>query len=164
MIWVIGDLHFNHAKLVENGIRPRDYERQIIKNWNTQVAPTDTVIVLGDIAWKGNIDILKFLKGKKVLVKGNHDNKSYDYYSKYFDFVCESFTIRYKGKIIVFSHKPLQNFEGDVNIHAHLHDSEKRIKEFIWCFDDRHYLVCLETQGYTVFSLNKILKSLTLGL
>ena len=54
MIWVTSDLHFNHQKLIDNGIRPSDYEKRLIKNWNNQVKDNDIVIILGDISWNSD--------------------------------------------------------------------------------------------------------------
>ena len=71
MIWVTSDLHFNHQKLIDNGIRPPNYEEKLIKQWNGNVKDTDTVIILGDISWNCDLSKLNKLKGKKILVRGN---------------------------------------------------------------------------------------------
>ena len=45
---------------------------------------------------------------RKILVRGNHDNKSYSwYYDHGWDFVCETMRMRFRGKEIVFSHMPI---------------------------------------------------------
>ena len=151
MIWVTSDLHFNHQKLIDNGIRPSDYEKRLIKNWNNQVKDGDIVIILGDISWNSDYSKLELLKGRKVLVRGNHDYKSCESFMKYFDFACDSFTLDYKGINVVFTHKPLKYVKEDVNIHGHLHNRvSKRVK--------KHYLISLENMGYNVFSLPAILR------
>lgn len=83
-VYVIADLHLstdNAAKSMEVfGNRWRDYQNRIKNNWNKLVAPTDTVIVPGDISWaltlQDALPDLKFLdslSGSKVIMKGNHD-------------------------------------------------------------------------------------------
>ncbi len=47
----------------------------MIANWNGVVKNCDTVYVIGDFAWKTDKaeEFLTRLKGKKVLIMGNHD-------------------------------------------------------------------------------------------
>lgn len=55
----------------------------MIKNWNETVLNKDVVIHLGDfgIGNKSHIaSIIKHLNGRKILIKGNHDNWSDDFY------------------------------------------------------------------------------------
>lgn len=151
MIWVTSDLHFNHQKLIDNGIRPPNYEEKLIKQWNGNVKDTDTVIILGDISWNCDLSKLNKLKGKKILVRGNHDKKSCESYMQHFDFACESFKLTYKGVNIVFTHQPLPKVDVDLNIHGHLHNRPNYEKK-------KHYLISLENMGYGVFSLPFIVK------
>lgn len=83
-VFVIADLHLdiqsNEKSMEVFGNRWKDYVYKIQKNWNAVVAPSDTVIVPGDISWALNLEAalhdLKWidsLSGKKILMKGNHD-------------------------------------------------------------------------------------------
>jgi calcineurin-like phosphoesterase family protein len=50
--------------------------RAIVDNWNDEVADDDLVVVLGDVALGGiqaSLRTCRQLKGRKVLVCGNHD-------------------------------------------------------------------------------------------
>ena len=51
---------------------------KMIEKWNNKVSNEDTVYILGDFSFKlqksAAIKILRQLNGKKVLIKGNHDN------------------------------------------------------------------------------------------
>ena len=81
-IFTIGDLH-----LSKNSNKPMDvfrgwadYEKKIEENWEYMVSEEDTVIVCGDITWGKNLEeakedflFLDGLKGKKIILKGNHD-------------------------------------------------------------------------------------------
>ena len=105
--------------------RPSDFTERIIKNWNQTVQPEDTVIHLGDVAigalpgWQW---ILRTLAGKKILVRGNHDdNRSISWWcDNGFDFACDSMIFR--GMWL--THHPAQVLpEGcQLNIHGHLHN------------------------------------------
>ena len=64
MIWVTSDLHFQHETMIESGLRPYNFEKKLIKNWNALVKDTDTVLILGDVAWRNDYTVFKKLKGR----------------------------------------------------------------------------------------------------
>lgn len=81
--YAISDLHIS-----TNTNKPMDvfggnwvnYLEKIKLDWQNKVSDEDVVLIGGDISWAMNVedakkDLLSFadLKGKKVLVKGNHD-------------------------------------------------------------------------------------------
>ena len=82
-IFAISDLH-----LSTNTNKPMDvfggnwvgYMDKIRADWQEKVADDDLVLIGGDISWAMNledaqkdIESLTDLKGKKILIKGNHD-------------------------------------------------------------------------------------------
>ncbi len=82
-IFAISDLHIS-----TNTNKPMDifggnwvgYMEKIRQDWNEKVCDDDIVLIGGDISWAMNIcdaqkDILSLsdLKGKKIMIKGNHD-------------------------------------------------------------------------------------------
>ncbi len=82
-IFAISDLHISTTT-----DKPMDvfggnwvnYLEKITTDWNLKVADDDVVLIGGDLSWamdivdaKIDIDTLKDLKGKKVIIKGNHD-------------------------------------------------------------------------------------------
>ena len=81
-IFAIGDLHLSTGT-----DKPMDvfygwdgYVEKIVESWREQIAPTDTVVLAGDISWGMSLDealgdfrLIDSLPGKKVLLKGNHD-------------------------------------------------------------------------------------------
>ncbi|MDO5062157.1 MAG: metallophosphoesterase [Peptostreptococcaceae bacterium] len=80
-LYAIGDLHFS-----PNNSKPMDifgwgdHRQKILQSWKEQVEEEDIVIVAGDISWamrfeeaKENLDEINSLRGKKILLKGNHD-------------------------------------------------------------------------------------------
>ena len=78
--WITADLHLGHANIIIYSGRPfRDadeMDESIVERWNEVVAPTDRVLVLGDVVM-GKIDhtlgVSARLHGYKVLLAGNHD-------------------------------------------------------------------------------------------
>ena len=82
-VFAISDLH-----LSINNPKPMDifgpvwdnYLEEIEKDWHEKVVDEDIVLIPGDISWamrlgeaKPDLDFLCSLKGKKVIIKGNHD-------------------------------------------------------------------------------------------
>lgn len=82
-IFAISDLHIS-----TNNDKPMDvfggnwegYLEKIFADWNSKVKDEDLVLIGGDISWamdiadaKQDLELFSNLKGKKVLVKGNHD-------------------------------------------------------------------------------------------
>jgi len=81
MDYVISDTHFGHANIIkhcERGFKSLDQMNFfMIQAWNSVVTERDTVYHLGDFAWKLDVarPLLYMLKGKIVLMYGNHDNR-----------------------------------------------------------------------------------------
>ena len=159
-IWIITDTHFDHQMFIDEGIRPADYNEQIIKNWNELVGKEDLVIHLGDVIFGHNKDqlgeIMKGLNGNKVLVKGNHDYKPDQWYLKNgFEHVYQDL----HWKDIYFTHIPAQLPEGKrLNIHGHLHNSNHRVAEVRHVLTDKHVLVALELTDYKPLKLEELIK------
>lgn len=90
--FISGDLHLNHENIIEYCDRPfetvQEMNQELIANWNDTVAPDDTVVFLGDLAfYYGNIttyDWLHALNGNIVFIRGNHDGaEGVDYEQDY---------------------------------------------------------------------------------
>ena len=84
MKYYISDLHLFHENAIEFDHRPftslQEMHDTILKNWNERVTNGDMVYILGDVSMRGKKeDLIAFvaqLKGRKVLIKGNHDDVS----------------------------------------------------------------------------------------
>ena len=133
-IWLITDTHFNHKELIPDCGRPENFEKLIYKGLNL-IGEKDILVHLGDICVGGDRqvheDIIKPLKFTKILVRGNHDGKSDNWYLNHgWDFVCERFQDTYFGKRILFSHMPIAwNEDYDINIHGHFHNINEKYHE-----------------------------------
>ena len=153
--WLISDTHLGHHNLEDYESRPEDFTIQIINNWNTLVNDNDLIIHLGDVILSGKDNYNRWvtnLRGRKILIKGNHDSGSYKFYLEHgWDFVCEYFVWKIYGLQILFSHKPMIIWSGiDINIHGHSHSRGNFIS-------DKHRLFILE-HHYKPIELRTFLK------
>jgi calcineurin-like phosphoesterase family protein len=81
------DTHFGHRNVIAYCNRPyedvEEMNEDLIKRWNETVGPHDMVFHLGDFAFQNKErtrDTIQRLNGFKILIKGNHDNRTVSYY------------------------------------------------------------------------------------
>jgi len=163
--WLITDTHFGHEAMIEYCGRPIDFSEKILANLMKFVNPIDILIHLGDVCIGNDREWhekLKQIPGKHWLIRGNHDKKSNSWYlSNGWDMICDLFKIKYFGKIMVFSHKPVVwDGEYDINIHGHFHnvDYRQHEPELLAIKNDRQKLLTLEYIGYQPVNLKKFIK------
>ena len=84
MNYYIADTHFSQKSALQLDHRPfadlEQMEESMVMFWNAAVKQTDTVYILGDFCWgkaEEWLRIVRKLKGKKVLIEGNHDLSHY---------------------------------------------------------------------------------------
>lgn len=151
-LFFISDTHFGHKKIMDFEARPfssiEEMDEAIILRWNDVVGDDDCVMVVGDFSCYDldkNKEILSKLKGKKILIKGNHDTENEEFYRE-----C-GFASVYSYPIIVdsffmVSHEPLYLNKNMpyANIYGHVHAncSYKDVSEQSFC-------VCVERINYT---------------
>jgi calcineurin-like phosphoesterase family protein len=143
MIWFTSDLHLGHEGVIKYCARPwanaEEMNRDLIRLWNHSIAPTDTVYCLGDVSFQQasrGIPLVQSLKGKKILVKGNHDHWSNAQYLRSgFCLVVEELLLDFAGQRLRMSHYPYWPKEGD------LHKSMLRYKHKR-PYDDGGFLLC----------------------
>lgn len=144
MIYFIGDLHLFCKSQTNEGMvnydhRPFDTVEQmnaeILRRWNAKVNNGDTVYCLGDMSTKGKNDALIALvaqmKGKKILVQGNHDDLSDYRYAKLFEKITnyEELSVSFGGKNyrLALMHYPILFWNGQhrgtILLYAHTHNS-----------------------------------------
>lgn len=159
--WVTTDTHFGHAELIKLKTRPAKVDDLIMRN-HWKIPPGDILIHLGDICWGNDAEwhaLFREIPVRKWLVKGNHDKKTASWYLDHgWDFVCESFTMEYFGRDILFSHIP-QYKTGyyDLNIHGHLH-AGKHHHEYSDFMHEKNILLALENNNYRPYKLKTILE------
>lgn len=73
-IWFTADTHFGQERTLKMSRRPfkdvSEMNTVMIKNWNSLVAPEDTVYHLGDF---GDYEVSKQLNGNIILLFGNYE-------------------------------------------------------------------------------------------
>lgn len=169
--WVIADTHFGHwgvcKFLRDDGTKlrpwdnPDDMDKALINNWNAVVKNNDRVYLLGDVVINRKcLPILYHLKGRKVLVKGNHDIFKLKDYEPYFDDI-RAYVVgnTHSGQRYIMSHIPIHNgslARFDLNIHGHLHSGF--VKDRDNNRDKNYMCVSVENINYTPLDLNTIIK------
>lgn len=165
-VYIISDTHWFHDMITKKYFRPKNFMDLTIKYWNNVVRDHDIVFHLGDVIFYNyNIlkDILDGLPGDKILIRGNHDRKSNNWYmNNGFTFSCELFS--YKN--ILFTHKR-SKFESNnflLNIHGHTHTN---IYDYIQNFKRTdvlyHRLYSLEFENYRIVNLQQFVRKTELA-
>jgi calcineurin-like phosphoesterase family protein len=99
--YITSDQHFFHQNIIKYSKRPFTFDfngviemiTHIGNNYNSIIQDDDLVFHLGDLAcgpiktYKNLGYILENLKGRKILIKGNHDKWEDKYYLNYFESV-----------------------------------------------------------------------------
>src|ERR1043166_4710908 len=149
--WLITDTHFDHDNIGVYCDRPKGWMDRIIRNWKQIVKPDDVVLHLGDVL-VGNRhsmrDLMNGLPGHKLLIRGNHDDKSSMWYIRNgFAFACDG--MAYKG--VTWTHRPSYTLmpDTDINIHGHVHNTVWNPRA------DFSRLLAIEHVGYKPIDLMK---------
>ena len=179
--FLISDTHFGHTNTwakftVEDGspLRPftstEEMDEAMVDNWNRVVRPKDTVYHLGDVVIaRRNLETVKRLNGRKILIRGNHDIfRDKDYYEAGFE---QIHGVRVFVDQFILSHIPLhpdcvgERFKR--NVHGHLHGN--RIMQTVTKYtatngvpftmtepDPRYLSVCVEQINFTPVSFDEV--------
>ena len=116
MIYFTSDLHFRHDNIIRHCNRPfrsiEEIDKRLVDNWNKTVKSNDEIYILGDLTMKGAVvanEILRRLKGKKYLVKGNHDEfvEQNDFDSELLEWVKDYHVINYQNIDFILFHYPI---------------------------------------------------------
>lgn len=164
-VWFISDLHFSHPSILY--FRPKrreaagitleelqeDKNAAILKHdewliglWNNTIRREDFVYILGDFCL-GNKErtekILQRLKGRKYLIRGNHD-KSCNGLERYFEWVGDLKEVKFNHQMFDFidetepfciemCHYPLMAWnrrpDGTIMLHGHCHGGIDKLNE-----------------------------------
>lgn len=150
---------------------------QMINRWNSKVKENDIVYCLGDFVWgfEKNKYILKQitskLKGRKFLIKGNHDHfKNIDYFEAGFEWVGDiykqNFVLNNENYYFVLCHYAMKFWDrshyGSYHLFGHEHfkreinfDLYKKLQLSTRCFN-----VCSDGNNYYPYSLEQIILQL----
>lgn len=124
-VWLISDTHLNHDNIKTYCQRPDNFTELLDRNVRAVVKPGDTLIHLGDVGIGrdlGYMTIVANWPGHKVLVRGNHDSHSCQWYVDHgFQFACDAMAYR----SCWLTHHPWTDPlpKGTaLNLHGHLHN------------------------------------------
>lgn len=146
MNYYIADLHFFCKSQTNEG--PVNYDKrpfatvdemheEMLRRWNEKVTNGDTVYILGDVSMRGKndelISLVARLKGKKILLRGNHDDLSDYRYVQLFHEVCDykEITDNIGGTAykLCMSHYPHMMWNGQhsgtILLYGHTHTSNE---------------------------------------
>lgn len=155
--YFIADTHFGDSAILRYENRPFEnvshMDNELISRWNSVVSDDDRVYVLGDFGAEGyETEVISALKGKKYLIKGNHDVKSNDYYRKagfeeVYDhpIILDNFWILSHDAVYVNINMPYANLFG------HVHNSPV-VKDY----SDQHFCVSVERIDYAPVCFERV--------
>ena len=171
-VYTLSDNHFLYWKIneyCERGFASASLVKKKMMNiWNGTVSEGDIVIYVGDFVFtKGEsselIKMMTRLKGRKILVCGNHDRKTKNFYeTNGIAFCCDKVMRIVQKQKILFVHKPQHIVPSDLEnnniiVHGHLHNKG--------CFQKYNeetgtliLNVSVEQINYTPLNLNKIVE------
>ena len=162
--WIISDTHFNHLKLEEWGGRSGDWQETLWEGM-TSIPEGDVLIHLGDICIGEDSVIhesIALLKCKKILVRGNHDKKSAQWYYEHgWDFVCDGLELQFHGHYLYLSHRPQRPTSYfTYNIHGHTHGNMHRSEEYNDFYNkEYHKDISPELVGFSPLRLDTFVKT-----
>jgi calcineurin-like phosphoesterase family protein len=88
--YVLSDLHLFHSNIIGYCSRPfadaDAMNRFFVSEWNARVGDDDVVVVVGDMSAglkdrrAEYAELLKSLRGKRILIRGNHDHEPDEFY------------------------------------------------------------------------------------
>ena len=161
--WLITDTHFNHNQLEQLGGRSGSWQKELWAGLS-YIPEDDTLIHLGDICIGKDEEIhaaLRDLQCNKILVRGNHDKKSLNWYmERGWNFACDGIDMRYNGHCRHLTHRPARP-QGNttMNIHGHTHGNMHRAEEYIEFYSEEYHVdICPEIRGYKPLRLDTLLK------
>lgn len=135
-MYLTSDNHFGHRNIIGYCDRPfksvEEMDEAMIQRWNQNVGDESTVLVVGDFSFydfETTKRIVQRLKGRKTLIRGNHDKSHSDkwFLKAGFDAVIEHMMLmlsidpRNQAEV---QHHPVYNtkYGAGILFHGHAHN------------------------------------------
>ena len=176
MIYFTADTHFCHSNIICSCERPfrdvNEMNKVMIDNWNSYLTERDDIYILGDFMYKGKgkdaNEILSKLKGKKYLIRGNHEKYLDDpeFEQNEFKWVKDYYVLKLEGgmKIVLF-HFPILNWDsshhGSIHLYGHIHNSALKYPDFgerIKLLGQKAFNVGVDVNDFYPISIKQILE------
>ena len=134
-LFFTSDTHFDDENKVRKNLVPfktvKEMNDEIVRRWNSRVAPNDIVYHMGDF---GNYEFVKKLNGNIILICGNYEEK--DYRKDFPSFRQKLIDMGFKdvikdglylekevlGERVYLTHKPSNHAKDCKTIFGHVHD------------------------------------------
>ena len=171
MIYYTADWRFGHANIIKYSARPFAniwrMNEALIENYNSVVADTDTVYVLGDVSFLkfGDTEpMLRRLKGTKHLILGNHDKhlRHRPGAKEYFASVNDIIEILDGGCRVVLRHSPMLSWEGmtagALHVFGHIHNNAHD-PQFLLLENLNAYNAGVDVNGYRPATLEQLISN-----
>lgn len=143
--YVIADLHFGHKNIIKHENRPfnsiEEMDKYLIDMWNEKIKEYDIIYILGDFSWYNGTktnELLKKLKGRKILIIGNHDSNflsKKDFDKSLFEEICNYKEIKINKTLICMSHYPIADWNGkengSIHLFGHIHTIDNEAQRFM---------------------------------
>lgn len=181
----ISDQHFFHeslnSRMDKRGFSSvEEMNEYMIARWNSRIRKNDEVVILGDFSVAKapeTEEILKRLKGKKMLIEGNHDrflrDKNFD--RDLFEWIKPYASVHDNNRKVILSHYPVFCYDGQYHmsdknkphtymLYGHVHDTydEKLVMRFqketrletreVYGYDGPMSIPCNMINTFCVFS------------
>ena len=145
-----------------NHLNIEKHDNELIRRWNEKITNKDLVFILGDFCFGTGLranEILKQLKGRKVLVKGNHDNifMDKDFDTSLFEEIVDYKEIKVDKQHFILFHFPIQvwnkSHKGSIHLYGHIHSNETTLHKMEYQIENsynvgvdvnNYYPVCLK--------------------
>lgn len=159
--YIISDTHFYHNNIIKHCNRPLSHTELLVENLSKIIKREDVLYHLGDVHFGTEQqlkDILSSIKGRKYLIRGNHDKwTDTKYMICGFDGVFDAIVVdKY-----YLTHIPVQVNNGFINIHGHLHNLGYSGESSFGvgyedCNDRSHMLYAPELMNYMPIHIDKL--------
>ncbi len=178
MIYFTSDLHFGHANILKS-CRPQfsdlsHMDETLIQNWNNTVTNNDTVYICGDLLFRNEKPAsayLSRLRGKKILITGNHDiywmrNMTEEELGIYFTGIYNMHEMKKNKVLLNFCHYPMLLWESSRDnsllICGHIHNTKDEyeygmFRQIMFAFN-----AGTDINGYRPVRIDELIKNNTL--
>lgn len=156
-VFITSDTHFGHTNIIKYCNRPftsaEEMDEQLIKNWNSVVGPDDVVIHCGDFALyhdKEKIaEVVQRLNGRKILILGNHDHHTANFYKRCGFIHVVGQTYVQVGNCVFSHYPPIAPHDDCIYFFGHVHDKPAEVENRSNC-----HCVCCERSNLTPIELS----------
>jgi calcineurin-like phosphoesterase family protein len=176
-IYFTSDLHLDHTNIIKYCKRPFssgiEMTDELIIKWNTQVNSDDLVFILGDFLWGKDvnrlIEVTARLNGKKILIRGNHDQfTDNEYLNAGFLKVLSMTEFNINGYSFILCHYQMMHWNnshhGSFHLYGHQHDKKQYTPNHIAYqqlgMSERKMNVCMDSNNFKLFSIDEIITKL----